>query len=233
MKKIATTSLLAAAFLLAAGASFAANPVRISQVYGGGGGSGTWLYDYVELFNASASPASIGGWALEYGSATGNWGSSTSNYYVFAAGTTIQPCSYLLIQLGGAGTAGAELPVTPDIVTTNISASQSNGKIGLFNAVQANVACGSEAAGSLVDKVAYGTANCAEGTAADGLTNSTVEVRLNGGLTDTDDNSADFASPPPSAASVTIHNAASGQNVDCLVVPATNRTWGMLKAIYR
>jgi uncharacterized protein len=233
MKKLVTTFCAVAALALVAQSAFAANAVRISQVYGGGGGStGTYLYDYVELFNSSASPANIGGWAIEYGSATGNWGSATTNYYVFPAGTTIQPCSYLLIQCGAVGSVGTALPVTPDIVTGNMSASATSGKFGLFNALQSSVVCGSEAAGSLVDKVAYGTANCWEGAGgAPALTSSTVAVRLNGGLTDTDSNVADFGSV--SAVGITLHNAASGQSAACLTTPSMNSTWGRVKSIYR
>ena len=65
--------------------------VVLSQVYGGGGGSGYYLYDYVELFNLGTSAVNIGGWSVQYGSATGNFGSSTGNIYAIPAGTTIQP----------------------------------------------------------------------------------------------------------------------------------------------
>lgn len=232
MKKLVTTVLTVAALALVANASFAANAVRISQAYGGGGGSGTYTYDYVELFNSSGVAVNVGGWAVEYGSPTGNWGSSATNYYVLPAGTTIQPCSYLLIQLGSAGTAGVALPVTPDLVSSNISAGQTNGKIGLFNAVQANVACGAEAAGTLVDKVAYGTANCWEGAAAcAALTNATTAVRGNGGMTDTDNNNTDFSAQPTPG--LTIHNSQSGANAACLATPSMKGTWGALKSIYR
>jgi len=155
MKRIAT---LLALLALAAAPAYAANAVRISQAYGGGGGgSGTYLFDYVELFNNGATNVNIGGWVLEYGSATGNWGSTAINIFTFPANTMIQPCQYMLIQLGTMGTAGVALPVTPDFVTTNLSMSQSNGKVALFNAVNANVACGSETPGTIVDKVAWGT----------------------------------------------------------------------------
>jgi hypothetical protein len=236
MKKLVTTLCTVAALAVVANAAFAANSVRISQVWSGGGSStstATYNVDYVELFNFSGAAVNVGGWTIEYGSATGNWGSSASNYFAFPAGISIAPCSYLLVQLGPAGTSGLALPVTPDLVTTNISAAQGSGKFGLFNTLQANVACGAEAAGSLVDKVAYGTANCAEGTAVATLTNTTAAVRQGGGTVDSDDNSADFVSPPPAVASVTIHNSASGQNVNCLVVPSMNSTWGHVKSIYR
>ena len=229
MKKIVTTLCAIAALALVADAAFA-GAVRISQVYGGGGGTtapATYSQDYVELFNASGVTVDISGWAVEYGSATGNWGSSSSNYLVFPNGTTIAPCSYLLINTGTAGTAGPANPAGDFNGTMNLSAS--NGKVGLFNAVNANVPCGSEAPGTLEDKFAYGSGNCPEGTATAGLSTTTGAVRNNGGLDDTDDNSADFtivSDPVP-------HSAASGPNTACLAVPSMKGTWGAVKAIYR
>lgn len=232
MKKLVTMVLTVAALALVAQASFAANNVRISKVYGGGGGStGTYLFDFTELFNFSNAPINIGGWALEYGSATGNWGSSTTNYFVFPPNTIIQPCSYLLIQHGTTGTAGGALPVAADFVTTNMSAGATNGKMGLFNVLQANVVCGAETPGTLVDKVAWGTSNCAEGTAVGALTSTSVAVRNNAGMNDTDSNVADFTITP--TVGLVLNNAATLPNVNCLSVPAMKNTWGALKSIYR
>ena len=95
--------------------------VKISQVYGGGGstsGGPTYNKDYVEIFNSSDAAVNIGGWTIEYGSATGNWGSSTSAIFTFPAGTTIQPCQYLLVAAATGSTAGGALPVTPDFTFT-------------------------------------------------------------------------------------------------------------------
>ena len=232
MKKVTTLVATLALGALLAQSALAANAVRISQVYGGGGGStGTYLHDYVELFNNSGSAVNIGGWALEYGSAAGNWGSSAINIFNFPSGAMIQSCGYLLIELSTAGTAGAPLPVTPDYSTTSLSMSQSNGKVALFNATNANVVCGSEAAGTLVDKVAWGTGNCPEGVATAALTSTTTAVRNGGGMNDTDNNLADFTlSATPG---VTMHNSASPKNANCLVTPANTSTWGQLKMLYR
>ena len=225
MKRFATILALLA---LSAAPAFAVSQVRVSQVYGGGGGSST-LYnnDYIELYNSGATPVNIGGWAVEYGSATGNWGSSASNIVNIPANTILQPCQYFLLQVGPAGTAGTALPVTPDLVqASGPNISQSNGKVALFSTANANVPCGSET--GLVDKVAFGTANCAEGTAAGGLTNTQGVVRNNGGNTDTDSNSADFTvtnNPVP--------RNSSSFNANCLVTPTRSSTWGSVKAIYR
>lgn len=206
--------LIAAALPFAACLVASAADVRISQVFGGGGSSSTTaLYkkDYVELFNSGSAPVNISGWVLAYGSATGNWASAASNSFVFPKGTVIQPCGYLVVACGAAGTGGADLPVTADFITTNMSMSSSNGKVGLFNAALLNVACGAETAGTLVDKVSYGTANCAEGTAVAALATATGAVRNGGGMADTDNNQADFAvvtNPVP-------RNAQSPTNPKC------------------
>lgn len=231
MKKLVTTLCTVAALAIVANVSFAANAVRISQVYGGGGGStagATYAQDYIELFNFSGTAVDISGWALEYGSATGNWGSSTGNYFVFPAGTFIQPCSYLLVTCGTVGTGGPPNPVLGDFNgTMNISAT--TGKVGLFNAVNSNLACGAELPGTLVDKVSFGGGNCPEGTNVGALSTSTGAVRNNAGMDDTDDNLADFTVTPGPVA----HNAASGPNVACQAVPSMKNTWGALKSIYR
>lgn len=228
MKKLAITLI---AMIALASTAFAANQVRISQAYGGGGGStGLYLNDYVELFNSGATPVGLAGWTIEYGSASGNWGSSAGNIFTFPAGATIQPCSYLLVQLGPAGTGGVALPVTADYSNTTTSMSATGGKVALFNAVNANVVCGSEAAGTLVDKVAYGpSTTCAEGSPTAATTNQQGVVRNGGGLVDTDNNANDFTivtGPVP-------HNSQSPPNADCLATPAGRSTWGQVKTLYR
>ena len=228
MKRIVTTLALLA---LCASTSFAANTLRISQVYGGGGSATagpTYNVDYVEIFNSGNTAINLAGYTIEYGSATGNWGSSATNIFTFPAGATIQPCAYVLVASGTPSAGGGALGLTPDYTTT-INASATSGKVALFNAVNTNLACGSELAGTLLDKMAYGTATCAEGTAVGALTTTTGAVRNNGGLTDTDNNSSDFTvttAPVP-------HNAASAINPGCTVVPTRKSTWGTVKSIYR
>lgn len=228
MKKIV---IVIAILALAAPAFAVSANVRISQVYGAGGNSGAvYNQDFVELFNASGFDVNISGWVIEYGSATGTWGSSASNYFVFPAGSWIAGCSYVLVATGPASaTVGAPIPATPDYVQlSGPNLSGSNGKVGLFNALNAGVACGSELAGTLVDKVAYGTATCAEGTATPALTATTGLVRNGGGTVDTDNNSADFAnvtSPVP--------NNRATLPVACAPVAAESQSWGALKSNFR
>ncbi|HEX7955357.1 MAG TPA: lamin tail domain-containing protein, partial [Pyrinomonadaceae bacterium] len=86
--------------------------IVISQVYGGGGattGTPAYKYDYVELFNRSTTSVTMSGYSLQYGSSTGNFGSSSTNIYAIPNGTTIPAGKYLLIKLGVTGT-----PIGPD-----------------------------------------------------------------------------------------------------------------------
>jgi hypothetical protein len=232
MKKIVTTLCAVAALALVANAAFAANAVRISQVYGGGGGgTGTYLNDFVELFNSSGSPVNIGGWSIEYGSSTGtSFGSSSTNYYNLPAGTIIQPCSYLLVQTGAAGTAGVAIP-SPDLVTTNISMSATQGKVALVSQLGANLPCaGNSVGGVYVDVVGYGSATVCYETAVAPTTTSTQSViRGNGGLADTDNNANDFSL----SLTVVPRNSHTAPNATCVITPSMNSTWGRVKSIYR
>ena len=227
MKKLAT-AVFSLALITLASSAFAANAVRISQVYGGGGSaSAAYVNDYVELFNSSGAAVDISGWALEYGSATGNWGSSALNQFIFPAGTFIQPCKYILVALSGGG-GGAPLPVAPDFTGT-LTLSGTTGKVGLFTTLNNNLACGSEIGGTLVDKVSYGTGNCPEGTNVPSLSSLTAAIRKQAGLTDTDNNLNDFTVE----GSFAPRNSQSPGNVDCLATPTLPSTWGSVKGLYR
>lgn len=173
----------------------------LSQVYGGGGGStGTYLHDYVELKNVSSSPKSLQGLALYYGSATGQFASSAGNQFALP-NVTVPAGGYFLVQTSGAGSAGAPLPVTPDATTTNLSMSGTSGKIALVAGLPANT-CGATATPCplpnffIVDLVAWGIANNAEGGASTNggvaITSTQGNVRKNSGCQDTDNNNADF-----------------------------------------
>ena len=228
MKKL----VIALSILAMASTALAVSPdIRIAQVYGGGGatsGTPTYMKDYVVLFNASGNDVNITGWVLEYGSATGNWGSAAGNYFVFPEGTWVAGCSYLMVSCGALGTVGAEFPVTPDFVTTNMSMSGTNGKMAIFNTLNANVTCGSETPGTLVDKVAYGSANCAEGTAVAVLSTTTGADRNNGGQADTDVNVDDFTVV---TAPIPMNSATPA--LQCAPVTSESKTWGTVKSIWR
>ncbi len=188
------------------GATPGADHVVISQVYGGGGATSlpaTYKKDYIELYNPTAQAVDIGGWSLQYASATG-----TGNWFphVLPAGLSIAPGQYLLIEEGG-GTVGGDFPLTPDVAGGPLNLSQSNGKIALANSATAlSGACPSA---GVVDQVGYGTANCFEGAAATAaLGKETGAVRKGDGCTDSDDNAADFdivTNPVPRNGSSPLH----------------------------
>ncbi len=232
MKK-ATTVLVVLAFgVFAAHAASASNVVRISQVYGGGGNTGaTYDRDYVELFNFSGAPVNIGGWSLQYGSATGtvNLGACTNCLAVIPQGATIPACGYYLIALAkGAVLTIPPLPVPPDLdvpLATAINMSATGGKIGL-KADGVTTPCSPQTA--FVDLVGYGTANCSEGLATGALSNSTMAVRNLGGLSDNNDNLNDFT-----VVTAAPRNSSSPINQGCIDIPNTTSGWGTIKGLFR
>jgi hypothetical protein len=194
--------------------------VRISQVYGGGTGA-TYSCDYVELFNGSDAPVDIGGWSVQYGSSTGSsFGSSTYNIARIPSGATIPACGYYLIR-GYCGTAGAALPVTPDLAPTSgwiFNFSGTDGKVALFSdQVMGRTCAQAKAAATLEDLVGYGAANCYKTAPAVTLDAASVLVRGGSGMTDAGDNSTDFVKV--AAAGVTMHNSASAPNPACQEEP--------------
>jgi hypothetical protein len=233
MRKMVITLLALGVF--AASTAFAAGQVRISQVYGGSSAVNYFNQDYVELFN-SGGDLDISGWAVEYSSSasTALWGGSGSTwqtYFVFPAGTTIKACSYLLLGCASA-TGGTPLSPVPDFVVAGagyLNLSASTGRVGLFSAYYAGAGCGVEGA-VLLDKVAFGTAACPEGTASAPAPSAILAIfRGAGGMNDTDQNSVDFVTGTPAPR----NSAVALRNPLCLATPATSTTWGKVKTIYR
>ena len=163
--------------------------VVISQVYGGGGNQGATLQnDFVELLNVSGATVSLDGWTIQYASASGSsWSRANLS-------GSLAPGQYYLIQ-GGMGQSGGttSLP-TPDVIS-GIGLSANNGKVALVS--NANLLSGTCPLSSVVDFVGYGNANCSEGSAASNLTNTSANLRLDGGCTDTGNNAADFTETTP------------------------------------
>ena len=147
-----------------------ANHVVISEVYGGGGNSGsTWKNDFVELYNPTNAPISVDGWSVQYASAGGSFG----NFKTYLAGV-IQPKSFFLVgEAAGAG-GTRDLP-TPDVVGA-IAMGGTAGKIVL---AKDTLTVTSVTGSSVVDFVGYGsTASLFEGSgAAPTLSNTTSAER--------------------------------------------------------
>ncbi|TAK86219.1 MAG: ExeM/NucH family extracellular endonuclease [Aquabacterium sp.] len=207
-RRTALALALAAAGLGCANAS--TSGLVISQVYGGGqSGGATYKRDYVEIFNAGNSSQSLSGMSLQYGSATGNFGSGI----VSLPNVAIAPGKYYLVAVSGAGSAGADVTGF-DLESTSISMQASNAKIALATGTTSlgcggPTACNATQAARLVDYVAYGSSSGAEGAAAvAALSVTTSAERKNGGCTDTDNNGADF-----NVGSPTLRNSATAANL--------------------
>jgi MYXO-CTERM domain-containing protein len=185
----------------------------ISQVYGGGGGStGTYKQDYIEIFNRGSTSVAVAGKSVQYASTTGP---STGMWAVFAipaATPDLEPGQYLLIETGTAGSMGAAAPVTPDVTGGSLNLSGTGGKVALVSGTTP-LTCGATtrcADATIIDLVGYGTASDYEGTApAPATTSASSVVRKTGGCTETDDNLADFEL----STTVTFRNRASTRNV--------------------
>lgn len=171
--------------------------VVISQVYGGGGNSGSiYRNDYIEVFNRSLAPVTLTNWSVQYGSGTGSTWQVTN-----LPNVVLQPGKYLLVQEAAQGGQSLQLP-TPDASAT-IPMSGTTGKVALV-ASRAALTGANPPSSAYVDLIGYGTANGAEGTSTPVLSNSTAALRKDGGCVDTDANSLDVevGNPLP-------HNSAS------------------------
>jgi cardiolipin synthase A/B len=161
--------------------------VVISQVYGGGGNSGSvYKNDFIELFNSGGTAQDITGWAVQYTSATGTtWTNKTDLSGSIPAG------GYYLVQ-EAAGTGGTtDLPI-PD-VTGTIAMNATAGKVALTNTTTAlSGAC--PTGSQIVDFAGYGVAtNCYEGSGPTPAPSNTTSIsRGLQGCTDTNNNPTDF-----------------------------------------
>jgi endonuclease G, mitochondrial len=167
--------------------------VVISQLYGGGGNTGaTYHNDYVELFNRSTTTVDLGGWSLQYASATGSgWDANRQ-----PLGGTIGPGEYYLVALASGGSDGDALP--PANISGQINMSGTNGKVALVNSFDGLVGNCPTSDPHLMDFVGYGSADCREGTtAAPSPGNTTSIFRAGNGSTDTNNNGSDFATGAP------------------------------------
>ncbi|WP_316783529.1 lamin tail domain-containing protein [Pedobacter frigiditerrae] len=183
-----------------------ANHVVISEVYGGGGNSGSvYKNDFIELYNPTLSAVDLTGWSVQYASATG------TSWQVTTLTGTIAPKSFYLVQQA-AGTAGTTNLPTADRTGT-IAMAAGAGKVLLANVATAQT--GSLPTGTqIIDFVGYGaTANSFEGTGPAPVPSATFSVERKASATsdaislgvggseefsgngyDTDDNSLNFVS---------------------------------------
>ena len=197
--------------------------VVISQVYGGGGNSGsTYTHDFVELFNRGASSVSLAGWSIQYASATGtgNFGANDTSLTELP-NVTLLPGQYYLIQ-EAPGAGGTTALPTPDIIdATPINMSGTAGKVALVNSAASlgcnggSATCSSEQLALIIDLVGWGTANFYETAPAAVTTNATAVIRNQNGCMETDNNSADFSvnNPIPRNTATQVNICSSGTPV--------------------
>lgn len=188
-------------------AAAVANPLRISQVYGGGGNSGaTYTHDFIELYNAGTTTLNLNGLSVQYASAAG------TSWQVTNLTGSLVPGQYYLIQQA-AGTGGTTALPTPD-ATGTIAMAATNGKVALVNSTTA-LSGSCPLGGNVLDFVGFGTANCFEGAGATpALTNTTADLRNNNGCQDTDQNAADFTvgAPTPRNTQSPLYNCTTGDH---------------------
>jgi hypothetical protein len=194
-RALALPFLVLALAIAASGASADPSPdIVIGQVYAGGGNSGaSFANDFVELFNRSGAPVDVGGWTIQYASASG------TSWQATALSGTVPAGGHYLVQLASGGSAGSPLPSADASGTSNLA--NSGGKVALVRA-STTLSCGASAGSCsgdtrIADLVGYGSAADYEGGApAPALSNTTAAVRGNA-CTDTDVNGTDFATATP------------------------------------
>lgn len=186
---------LTGALSVAPAARSASSDVVVSQLFAGGGNAGAaYTNDFVELFNRGATTIDLGGWSIQYASASGTTWQAT------ALSGSLPPGGYYLVQLASAAAVGAPLP-TPDAVgTTNLAVS--GGKVAVVRGTAA-LGCGATAGSCsavpvVADLIGYGSATDFEGAGpAPVVSNTTAAMRAGGGCADTDSNSSDFSASAP------------------------------------
>ncbi|MEO8647552.1 MAG: DNA/RNA non-specific endonuclease [Acidobacteriota bacterium] len=161
----------------------------VSQFQTGGGGSGTFNDEFVEIHNNGTSPIDLSQYSLVYRSASG----SNDVLFMTWPGSTFVPAGgYYLI-----ASSSYDGAVTPDATYNPTSCQCSMGAAGGGLAIRS----GQPNTGAIIDSVGWGTANniFVEGsvTAAPAANNS--QSRAGNGCTDTDNNSTDFAPAIPAA----------------------------------
>src|SRR5947207_9376807 len=111
--------------------------IKISQVYGGGGNSGsTYRNDFIELYNSGNTAVDITGWSVQYTDATSDFAAqitqssvTTPLVTVLPTGSIVLPGHYFLIQ-ESQGTGGTTTNPAPDL-TGGTRVGSTAGKVAL------------------------------------------------------------------------------------------------------
>lgn len=189
MKRLTLLGLLSLTLVLGAHGD-----VVINEVFGGGGNIGApFNQDYVELFNNGATAVDIGGWTIQYQTATGT---TFSLIAAIPTSTFLAAGDFYTVTAGPVppGATGANVP--NDQAGNNVAISTFSGKVFLFDNSPTPIN---------IDLVGWGTnANQFEGAGpAPTMSNTTSIQRIANGF-DSNNNSSDFRalSPTPEAFNV-------------------------------
>ena len=201
IKKTIFSLLTALAF--AAGAK--AQMLTISEVYGGGGNTGsTYKNDFIELYNYGTTTVDVSTLSVYYGSATSTT-FTTANSTPLTG--TIAPGAFYLIQ-EAAGTGGTTALPTPN-VTGTLNLSGTTGRVAL--GLTATLPTSATSTG-VVDFLGWGpTASQYEGTGPAAATTNPTSIDRPDPTVDTNNNAADFmlGSPSPDAAYIAVPEPAT------------------------
>ncbi|MBS2026126.1 MAG: lamin tail domain-containing protein [Deltaproteobacteria bacterium] len=194
--------------------------IVMSAVYGGGGGSGTWRCDYIELHNRSSQPASLNGLVIQYAAAGGTSITATNGKEPLP-NVTVPGGGYFLASADCAGTATTNT-VAADYSPFGgsngyIAIAQGGGKVFLTTTstpitLDSSGCVTTTSTPSVLDWIGFGSStNCGEGTKlATTFTNSLVAER-NDACVDTNSNSSDFTAV--SATTTAARNSSTPVNV--------------------
>ena len=184
--------------------------VVISEVYGGGGNSGSiWKNDFIELYNPADFSVSLDGWSVQYISATGIGTWKVTNL----TGSIASHGFYLIQEDSGSG--GTMYLPAPD-AAGSLAIAATAGKVALCNTTTALTGI-NPASTKIIDLVGFGTtANFYEGSGhapapsstrsierkasaastAETMGSAGIEEFLGNGY-DSNDNSSDFLTRAP------------------------------------
>lgn len=173
----------------------------ISQVYMRGGEPGAALRnDFIEFFNRGTNNVNLADYSLVISTTGPGATADVTVSFVSSSSIPIVPGEYILFQLGSSGNNGSFSIISPEFSDSTINLGSTSGKIALtLSRSLGPLGCPVGQDPALEDFVAYGPANCAEGSApvaAPSPANVGL-VRKFGGCGDTDNNAADFNSAGP------------------------------------
>jgi len=226
MLKYVPSAIAPLALVLAAGLVQAqVAPLRITQVYGGGGGTGaTYGRDFVEIYNYGPSPIDMSKFAVQYAATAGtSWTSKTLS-------GTAMPGQFFLVSMSTTLSPAGALDLSPDFqVTTSTAMAAAAGKVALTTVgALGTTAC--PAGSNVIDIAGYGAGTtCFEGTGPTGSISITTSATRTNVCADTNDNASDFTvvAPDPRNSSTAQPGCSLLAGSDLMVVGAVASACGV------